>query len=199
MLSDAGEPSTFAVQDGPYPFRSVDGTGVYEIPVGPVHAGMIGPGHFRFSVVGETILDLKARLWFVHRGIERLFQGRRPDAGIELAERVSGETWFYRIKDPDEQVRVARDFIRNLAALHRLDPAALDLPSFAKVASCRDTAPFLSSAAVREAVTRARSVSALPCARFACACSSDACTCWMVARACAICSGTNSSSVLRTA
>jgi Ni,Fe-hydrogenase III large subunit len=65
---------------------------VYEVPVGPVHAGMIGPGHFRFSVVGETILNLKARLWFTHRGVERLFAGRRPEAGLELAERVSGDT-----------------------------------------------------------------------------------------------------------
>ena len=55
---------------------TVEGPGVYEIPVGPVHAGMIEPGHFRFSVVGETILKLKARLWFVHRGIEKLFEGR---------------------------------------------------------------------------------------------------------------------------
>ncbi|MFD1051465.1 nickel-dependent hydrogenase large subunit, partial [Kibdelosporangium lantanae] len=57
-----------------------------------MHAGMIGPGHFRFSVVGETILNLKARLWFVHRGIERLFQGQRPEQAVELAERVSGDT-----------------------------------------------------------------------------------------------------------
>ena len=63
---------------GRFPFLTVEGTGVYEIPVGPVHAGLIEPGHFRFSVVGETILQLKARLWFVHRGIEKLFQGRTP-------------------------------------------------------------------------------------------------------------------------
>ncbi|GLZ27897.1 formate hydrogenase HycE [Lentzea sp. NBRC 105346] len=92
MLAAAGEPPQFGDVDGPYPFRTVEGPGVYEIPVGPVHAGMIGPGHFRFSVVGETILNLKARLWFVHRGLEKLFQGRRPEAAIELAERVSGDT-----------------------------------------------------------------------------------------------------------
>ena len=80
MLADAGDPPAFGDQDGPYPFRTVEGPGVYEIPVGPVHAGMIEPGHFRFSVVGETILKLKARLWFVHRGIEKLFQGRTPQA-----------------------------------------------------------------------------------------------------------------------
>jgi len=57
-----------------------------------------------------------------------------------LSERVSGETWFYRIKDPDEQVRVAQDFIRNLAALHRLDPRALALPSFGPVTTAREHA-----------------------------------------------------------
>ena len=67
-------------------------SGVYEIPVGPVHAGLIEPGHFRFSVVGETVLRLKARLWFVHRGLEKLFEGRPPPARSTLAERVSGDT-----------------------------------------------------------------------------------------------------------
>jgi len=92
MLADAGDPPAFGDVDGPYPFRTVEGPGVYEIPVGPVHAGLIEPGHFRFSVVGETILNLKARLWFVHKGIEKLFQGRRVDRAVELAERVSGDT-----------------------------------------------------------------------------------------------------------
>lgn len=92
MLHEAGAPPEFADLDDPYPFRAVEGPGVYEIPVGPVHAGMIGPGHFRFSVVGETILNLKARLWFTHRGIEKIFQGRSPQAAIELAERVAGDT-----------------------------------------------------------------------------------------------------------
>ncbi|TQM36893.1 NADH-quinone oxidoreductase subunit C [Pseudonocardia cypriaca] len=92
MLADAGPAPTFGDVDGPYPFRTVEGPGVYEIPVGPVHAGMIGPGHFRFSVVGETILKLKARLWFVHRGVEKLVQGRRPTDALPVAERVSGDT-----------------------------------------------------------------------------------------------------------
>jgi Ni,Fe-hydrogenase III large subunit/Ni,Fe-hydrogenase III component G len=92
MLADAGDPPAFATADGPYPFRTVEGPGVYEIPVGPVHAGMIEPGHFRFSVVGETILNLKARLWFVHRGIEKLFPTRGVEQAVELAERISGDT-----------------------------------------------------------------------------------------------------------
>jgi Ni,Fe-hydrogenase III large subunit/Ni,Fe-hydrogenase III component G len=75
-----------------YPFVDVEGAGVYEIPVGPVHAGVIEPGHFRFWVVGETIVRMKSRLWFTHKGVERLFEGRDHDAAIELAERVSGDT-----------------------------------------------------------------------------------------------------------
>ncbi|WP_406630283.1 NADH-quinone oxidoreductase subunit C [Amycolatopsis sp. WGS_07] len=92
MRAGAGAPPEFGEVAGPYPFRAVEGPGVSEIPVGPVHAGMIEPGHFRFSVAGETILNLKARLWFVHKGLEALFAGRAPDAGIELAERISGDT-----------------------------------------------------------------------------------------------------------
>jgi Ni,Fe-hydrogenase III large subunit len=75
-----------------YPFIEVQGAGVYEIPVGPVHAGLIEPGHFRFSVVGETILKMTARLWFVHRGIERMFQGVDVSEGVQIAERISGDT-----------------------------------------------------------------------------------------------------------
>ncbi|TNY37915.1 NADH-quinone oxidoreductase subunit C [Thermomonospora catenispora] len=92
MRDDAGPPPAFGDPEGPFPFVTVEGPGVYEIPVGPVHAGLIEPGHFRFSVVGESILKLKARLWFVHKGIEKLFEGRPPEAGLELAERISGDT-----------------------------------------------------------------------------------------------------------
>ena len=76
----------------PFPFTPVAGEGVYEIPVGPVHAGVIEPGHFRFSVMGETIIDMKSRLYFTHKGTEKLFEGRSPVDGVELAERVSGDT-----------------------------------------------------------------------------------------------------------
>ena len=81
------------VDDGqPFPFTPVGGEGVYEIPVGPVHAGVIEPGHFRFSVMGETIIDMKSRLYFTHKGTEKLFEGRDPREGVELAERISGDT-----------------------------------------------------------------------------------------------------------
>jgi len=92
MRHDAGEPPPMRTDAEPFPFVAVEGPGVYEIPVGPVHAGLIEPGHFRFSVVGETILKMKARLWFVHRGIEKLFEGREITDGVVLAERISGDT-----------------------------------------------------------------------------------------------------------
>ena len=92
MRRDAGPPPAFGDIDEPYPFLTVAGTGVYEIPVGPIHAGLIEPGHFRFSVVGETILKLKARLWFVHKGIEKLAEGKSVADALALAERVSGDT-----------------------------------------------------------------------------------------------------------
>lgn len=92
MRSDAGPPPAFGSPKEPYPFLTVEGQGVFEIPVGPIHAGLIEPGHFRLSVVGETILKLKARLWFVHRGIEKLAEGRLLADVVPLMERVSGDT-----------------------------------------------------------------------------------------------------------
>jgi Ni,Fe-hydrogenase III large subunit/Ni,Fe-hydrogenase III component G len=91
MRSDAAPAPDFG-GSGHFPFVTVEGPGVYEIPVGPVHAGLIEPGHFRFSVAGETVLRLKARLWFVHRGLEKLFEGRPAGDAVDLAERVSGDT-----------------------------------------------------------------------------------------------------------
>jgi Ni,Fe-hydrogenase III large subunit/Ni,Fe-hydrogenase III component G len=85
-------PREFTDDGRAFPFTEVGGEGVYEIPVGPVHAGIIEPGHFRFSVVGETIIDMKSRLYFTHKGTEKLFEGREPAAGVELAERISGDT-----------------------------------------------------------------------------------------------------------
>lgn len=91
MLTDADPNPDFGSHAG-FPFAEVTGKGVYEIPVGPVHAGLIEPGHFRFSVVGETIVRMYQRLYFVHRGVEKLFEGRRVADGIALAERISGDT-----------------------------------------------------------------------------------------------------------
>jgi Ni,Fe-hydrogenase III large subunit/Ni,Fe-hydrogenase III component G len=74
-----------------YRFRQVKGEGVYQIPVGPVHAGIIEPGHFRFSVIGEPIFSLEIRLFYKHRGIEKLAEGKSPSECVALAEAVSGD------------------------------------------------------------------------------------------------------------
>jgi Ni,Fe-hydrogenase III large subunit len=73
----------------PYPFDRVEG--LHEVPVGPVHAGIIEPGHFRFSVLGERIVHLELRLGYQHRGVERLFQGKSLEQALLLAERAGGE------------------------------------------------------------------------------------------------------------
>jgi Ni,Fe-hydrogenase III large subunit/Ni,Fe-hydrogenase III component G len=83
-----------------YPFIAVSGDGVHEIPVGPVHAGTIEPGHFRFSVVGERVLRLEERLGYTHKGIEKRFESLSLMEGARLAGRVSGDStvayaWAY--------------------------------------------------------------------------------------------------------
>jgi Ni,Fe-hydrogenase III large subunit/Ni,Fe-hydrogenase III component G len=87
-----GEPATITPPDMDYPFVKAHGAGVYEIPVGPVHAGIIEPGHFRFQAVGELILNLEERLGYVHKGIEKIAEGRTPESLARLAGRVSGDT-----------------------------------------------------------------------------------------------------------
>ena len=67
---------------------AVHGEGVYQLPVGPIHAGIIEPGHFRFSAIGERVLHLDARLFFTHRGLEKLVEGRSFAAA--LAARGAG-------------------------------------------------------------------------------------------------------------
>jgi Ni,Fe-hydrogenase III large subunit len=83
-----------------YAFVRVEGDGVHEIAVGPVHAGIIEPGHFRFSVVGEKVLRLEERLGYKHKGIERRFAELAPLDAYRLAGRVSGDStvayaWAY--------------------------------------------------------------------------------------------------------
>lgn len=80
--------------NSPHEFMRVGGEGVCEIPVGPVHAGIIEPGHFRFSAVGETIVFLEPRLFYKHKGTERHFVNIGFERGVELAERVSGTSSF---------------------------------------------------------------------------------------------------------
>lgn len=75
-------------------FHTIEGEGIYEIPVGPVHAGIIEPGHFRFSVAGEEIIMLESRLGYTHKGTEKLFETLPLEQQVRLAERVSGDTSF---------------------------------------------------------------------------------------------------------
>jgi len=83
-----------------YPFVQVEGQGVHEIAVGPVHAGIIEPGHFRFSVVGEKTLRLEERFGYAHKGIEKRFESLTVQQAAKLAGRVSGDStvayaWAY--------------------------------------------------------------------------------------------------------
>jgi Ni,Fe-hydrogenase III large subunit/Ni,Fe-hydrogenase III component G len=83
-----------------YAFVRVEGDGVHEIPVGPIHAGIIEPGHFRFSIVGEKVLKLEQRLGYTHKGIDRRFADFALADGYRLAGRVSGDStvayaWAY--------------------------------------------------------------------------------------------------------
>lgn len=79
-------------KSAPYQFQKVEGEGIYEIPVGPVHAGIIEPGHFRFSVAGEEIIFLEPKLGYKHKGIEKLFEVLPLAEKLKLSERVSGDT-----------------------------------------------------------------------------------------------------------
>ena len=79
---------------GRYVFNQVVGEGIFEVPVGPVHAGIIGPGHFRFSAAGEPIIDLDIRLGFTHRGVEKLFERKTPAEMLKLSECVAGDSAF---------------------------------------------------------------------------------------------------------
>jgi len=75
-------------------FRAVEGEGVFQVPVGPVHAGIIEPGHFLFSVAGEPVLYLQIRLFYTHKGTEKLFENLPVAHGVRLAESISGDSAF---------------------------------------------------------------------------------------------------------
>ena len=96
---------------GGYVFLPAEGESLHEIPVGPVHAGIIEPGHFRFTANGEAVVRLEARLGYVHKGIERLMAGATLDRAAMLAGRVSG----------DSTVAYALAFARAVEAAHGID------------------------------------------------------------------------------
>src|SRR5437764_1575335 len=94
-----------------YVFLTAEGESLHQIPVGPVHAGIIEPGHFRFTANGEAVVRLEARLGYVHKGIERLMEGASVERAAVLAGRVSG----------DSTVAYALAFARAIEAAHGID------------------------------------------------------------------------------
>jgi Ni,Fe-hydrogenase III large subunit len=79
-------------QASPYRVLPVEGDGLHQIAVGPVHAGIIEPGHFRFTASGETVVRLEERLGYTHKGVEGLMTGASLEQAVQLAGRVSGDS-----------------------------------------------------------------------------------------------------------
>ncbi len=94
MLKDFDAKQTVNRVKGSFDFKHVEGEGVFEIPVGPIHAGIIEPGHFRFSVAGEPIINLDVQLFYTHKGTEKIAEGMEPSKALYLAERISGDSSF---------------------------------------------------------------------------------------------------------
>jgi len=93
-LEAEGAPDTrpWLRHGAPYAFLPAEGEGLHQIPVGPVHAGIIEPGHFRFTANGETVVRLEQRLGYVHKGIASLMAGAPFERAATLAARVSGDS-----------------------------------------------------------------------------------------------------------
>jgi Ni,Fe-hydrogenase III large subunit len=144
-----------------YPFLSVVGEGLHQIPVGPVHAGIIEPGHFRFHANGETVVRLEERLGYVHKGVEKLMQGRKLSEAAKLAGRISGDSTvayaiaFSRAVEAALDLRIPQraDFLRGVMA--ELERIANHLGDFGAI--CNDASfAFLQAEAtvLREDVLR---------------------------------------------
>jgi Ni,Fe-hydrogenase III large subunit len=162
----AAQPEPVALDDPAaratdYPFLPVEGEGLHQIPVGPVHAGIIEPGHFRFHANGETVVRLEARLGYVHKGIEKLMIGKPIAEAAKLAARVSGDSTvahglaFARAVEAALDLRPPprADFIR--AVMAELERIANHIGDFGAV--CNDAAfTFLQAQAtiLREEVLR---------------------------------------------
>ncbi len=87
-----GSPREATASRAPYPFLPAEGESLHQIPVGPVHAGIIEPGHFRFTANGETVVRLEQRLGYVHKGIESLMRGASLEQAARLAGRTTGDS-----------------------------------------------------------------------------------------------------------
>lgn len=146
----------------PYRFLPVDGPDLHQIPVGPVHAGIIEPGHFRFTACGETVVRLEERLGYVHRGVERLMIGKTVAEGARIAGRASGDSTvayalaFARAVEAATECVVSSRVDRIRAVMAELERIANHLGDIGAI--CNDAAFALMLAhlsALRERVLRA--------------------------------------------
>ncbi|HMK80476.1 MAG TPA: NADH-quinone oxidoreductase subunit C [Xanthobacteraceae bacterium] len=126
----------------PYAFLPAEGEALHQIPVGPVHAGIIEPGHFRFSANGETVVRLEQRLGYVHKGIEALMHGATLVQGAKLAGRTSGDSTvayayaFARAAEAALQVDIPPRAIYLRAVMAELERIANHLGDFGAI--CND-------------------------------------------------------------
>ncbi len=128
----------------PYPFLPVEGEHLHQIPVGPVHAGIIEPGHFRFTAAGETIVRLEERLGYVHKGLDGLMAGADIATAARLAGRTSGDSTvaysfaFARAVEAALEVRVPPRAVWIRALMAELERLANHLGDIGAI--CNDAA-----------------------------------------------------------
>jgi Ni,Fe-hydrogenase III large subunit len=148
-----------------YRFLPVEGEGLHQIAVGPVHAGIIEPGHFRFTASGETVVRLEQRLGYTHKGIEGLMRGASLARAAQLAGRVSGDSTvayayaFSRAAEAALQLAVPDRAIWLRALLSELERLANHLGDIGAI--CNDASFGLMQAhcnVLREQVLRAANV-----------------------------------------
>ncbi|HWZ38376.1 MAG TPA: NADH-quinone oxidoreductase subunit C [Bradyrhizobium sp.] len=146
----------------PYRFLPVDGDGTHQIAVGPVHAGIIEPGHFRFTASGETVVRLEQRLGYTHKGVEGLMSGATIERAVQLAGRVSGDSTvayafaFSRAAEAALELAVPERAVFLRALLAELERLANHLGDIGAI--CNDASFVLMHAhcsVLRESVLRA--------------------------------------------
>lgn len=158
--------ATAAASGGPppYGFLAAEGDSLHQIPVGPVHAGIIEPGHFRFTADGETVVRLEARLGYVHKGVQSLMQGADPARAAGFAGRLSGDSTvayalaFSRAVEAAWQVAVPERAVWLRALMAELERLANHLGDIGAICNDASFALMMANCAtLREAVLRAAS------------------------------------------
>jgi len=111
----------------PYKYEEISGEGVFVVPVGPVHAGIIEPGHFQFSQAGEEILHLEVRHFYKHRGIEKMAEGKNPLEFTKIISRISAnesvayQIAFFEILAKASGIEISENLKRNQAILLEME------------------------------------------------------------------------------